>query len=164
MASARPVLDRPIAPTAKQEAFLSAHTMDTPFVVVDLDVVGERYDALVEALGEADIFYAVKANPAAAILALLVERGASFDVASRNEIEMVLAAGADPSRISFGNTIKKAKDIQWAYAQGVRLFAFDAEQELEKLMQHAPGATRTCPGRHTGSASSSGIRGSMSTS
>lgn len=137
-------LDRPAALTAKLEAFLSAHTSETPFVAIDLDIVAERYDALTEALPQADVFYAVKANPARPILDLLVAAGSKFDVASRNEVQMVLDAGADPSRISFGNTIKKARDIAWAYQQGVRLFAFDAEEELAKLTEHAPGATVFC--------------------
>jgi len=144
LASARLPLDVPAVPTAKLEAFLSAHTTETPFVVIDSDIVAERYDALVEALPEADVFYAVKANPARPLLDLLVARGGNFDVASRNEIQMVLDAGADPSRISFGNTIKKARDIAWAFEQGVRLFAFDAEEELAKLTEHAPGATVFC--------------------
>ena len=126
-------LDRPAALTAKLEAFLSAHTSETPFVAIDLDIVAERYVALTEALPQADVFYAVKANPARPILDLLVAAGSKFDVASRNEVQMVLDAGADPSRISFGNTIKKARDIAWAYQQGVRLFAFDAQEELAKL-------------------------------
>ena len=47
-------------------------------------------------------------------------------------------------RISFGNTIKKEKDIAWAYQQGVRLFAFDSEAELQKLARVAPGARVFC--------------------
>ena len=70
--------------------------------------------------------------------------GSSFDTASRGEIEMVIAAGATPRRISFGNTIKKQRDIAWAFEQGVRLFAFDSEAELRKLAESAPGARVFC--------------------
>ena len=118
--------------------------LETPFVVVDLDVVAERYDSLRVALPVADVFYAVKANPAPEILRMLVSRGSHFDVASPAEIDMCLAAGADPAVISFGNTIKKARHIADAYAKGVRLFAFDAEEELGKLIEHAPDATVFC--------------------
>ena len=139
-----------ISPTAverpysdKVAAFLD-EARETPFLVVDLDIVGERYDALRLALRRAEVFYAVKANPAEEILRLLVEKGASFDVASPAEIAMVLAAGATPDRISYGNTIKKQRDIAAAYAQGVRLFAFDSEAELAKLIASAPGSTVFC--------------------
>ena len=136
-------------PTVKLQEFIcaqtvSTRTIETPFVVVDLDVVAERFDALREALPVADVFYAVKANPAREILELVVARGGYFDVASPAEIEMCLAVGADPSAISFGNTIKKQRDIVAAYAKGVRLFAFDAEDELRKLIESAPDATVFC--------------------
>jgi ornithine decarboxylase len=132
------------APTTKLEEFLSAHTLETPFVVVDLDVVAERYDALHAALPEADIYYAIKANPARQILDLLVARGSSFDVASIGEIDQTLAAGADASQISFGNTIKKERHIAEAFAKGVRLYAYDSEEELAKLTRSARGSTVFC--------------------
>ena len=75
----------------------------------------------------------MKANPAPEVIRLLVGLGSCFDTASRPEIESVLAAGAVPERISFGNTIKKQRDIAWAYEKGVRLFAFNSEAELAKL-------------------------------
>ncbi len=57
---------------------------------------------------------------------------------------MIQATGVSMDRISFGNTIKKEKDIAWAYQQGVRLFAFDSEAELQKLARVAPGARVFC--------------------
>ena len=57
----------------------------------------------------------MKANPEPAVLTLLADLGSSFDCASLAEIEMALAAGVTPDRISFGNTIKKERDIAGAY-------------------------------------------------
>jgi ornithine decarboxylase len=57
---------------------------------------------------------------------------------------MCLDAGAKASGISFGNTIKKVSAIKAAYAEGVRMFAFDSAEELEKLAQHAPGSQVYC--------------------
>jgi ABC-type microcin C transport system permease subunit YejB len=56
--------------------------LETPFVVVDLQIVADRYHQLASALPMADIFYAIKANPAPEILRLLVSLGSRFDVAS----------------------------------------------------------------------------------
>ena len=70
--------------------------------------------------------------------------GSSFDTASVVEIEQALAAGATPDRITFGNTIKKERDIARAYALGVRLFAVDCEAEVEKIARAAPGAKVFC--------------------
>ena len=128
----------------KIRAYLAEERPSTPVLVVDLDVVATRYDKLAAALPSAEIFYAVKANPAPEILRLLVARGARFDVASPGEIDQCLVAGADPSLISYGNTIKKRSDIAYAFSKGVRLFAFDAEAELEKLADAAPGAEVFC--------------------
>lgn len=142
------VMSTPVL-SEKLERFLACNAIDptgipTPFLVVDTDIVAERYDALQTALPVADIFYAVKANPAPELLRLVLDRGGCFDVASPNEIAACFAVGARAHQISFGNTIKKRIDIQRAYDQGVRLFAFDSEQELDKLTEVAPGATVFC--------------------
>ena len=60
------------------------------------------------------------------------------------EIDLCLAQGIEPHRLSFGNTIKKQRDIAAAFSRGVRLFAFDSEAELEKLAESAPGAKVFC--------------------
>jgi ornithine decarboxylase len=130
--------------TERIARFLADTEPATPCLVVDLDVVGRSYETLQRLLPLARIYYAVKANPAPEVLKLLVGLGSSFDTASRGEIELCLEAGADPAHISFGNTIKKERDIAWAYAQGVRLFAFDSDAELEKLTRAAPGASVFC--------------------
>ena len=90
--------------TARIREFLKHRTDEGPCLVVDLDVVRENYLSFAKALPDTKVFYAVKANPAPEILKLLVELGACFDVASVSETEAVLAAGATPDRISYGNT------------------------------------------------------------
>ena len=117
---------------------------DGPCLVVDLDVVRDNYGAFAKALPDSRVFYAVKANPAPELLSLLVSLGSCFDTASVAEIEMVLAAGATAERISFGNTIKKERDIARAFALGVRLFAVDCKAEVEKIARAAPGAKVFC--------------------
>ena len=107
--------------------FFAEQQPATPCLVVDLDIVEENFRSLTAALPDAKIYYAVKANPAPEILSLLAAKGSSFDTASVPEIEMALAAGATAGRISFGNTIKKQRDIAKAYELGVRLFAFDSD-------------------------------------
>lgn len=124
--------------------FLAEKRPATPCLVVDLDMVARKYEALRAALPQAEIFYAVKANPAPEILARLAAAGSSFDTASAGEIRAALATGAAPARVSFGNTIKKAGDIAWAHGMGVDLFAFDAIEELRKIATHAPGAEVYC--------------------
>ena len=134
--SARAVVARP----SRVEAFIRANEFDRPTLVLDVDRVADQYHALKAGLGRARIHYAVKANPERAIIERLVELGSGFDAASRAEIELCLSLGARPSHISFGNTVKKPRDIEFAFNAGVTLFAADAEEELEKIADHAPGA------------------------
>ena len=115
-----------------------------PVLVVDLDVVKDNYTTFAKALPDTRVFYAVKANPAPEVLALLAKLGSCFDTASVQEIEMALTAGATPDRISFGNTIKKERDVARAYALGIRLFAVDCQAEVDKIARAAPGSKVFC--------------------
>lgn len=130
--------------TAKLARFMRDVRPATPYLVVDLDIVEANYRALADALPDARIFYAVKANPAQEVLDRLAGLGSSFDVASVAEAEQALSTGVDPARISFGNTIKKERDIQRAFELGIRLFAFDSEAELMKIARAAPGSKVFC--------------------
>jgi len=133
-------VDTRFAPVSRVETFLQSARFDRPTLVVDAQAVARQYAALAAGLGRAHIHFAVKANPAREIIETLVNLGSGFDAASRAEIELCLSQGADPAHISFGNTIKRASDIEFAYHAGIRLFAADAEQELEKIAECAPGA------------------------
>ncbi len=124
--------------------FLAEQKPETPCLIVDLDIVTQAYKLLRRYLPLARVFYAVKANPAPEVVGALKDLGSSFDVASRNEIDLCLGRGVAPDNVSFGNTIKKERDIAYAYEKGVRLFAFDSQAELEKLSRAAPGARVFC--------------------
>src|SRR3954454_1403466 len=119
--------------TERIREFLRNRREDGPCLVVDINVVHDNYLKFARALPNTRVFYAVKANPAPEVLRCLVRLGSCFDAASVAEIEMVLAAGATADRISFGNTIKKERDIARALELGVRLFAVDCEAEVEKI-------------------------------
>ena len=113
---------------------------ETPFVVVDTNIINQHYDSLVENFPYARIYYAVKANPAIEILSLLRDCGANFDIASTYELDKVMSLDVAAERCSYGNTIKKRKDIAYFYDKGVRLFATDAEADLRNIAELAPGA------------------------
>jgi len=119
--------------TERIREFLRNRREDGPVLVVDLDVVRDNYAKFARALPDTRVFYAVKANPEPQVLKLLAELGSCFDTASVVEIQLALEAGATPDRISFGNTIKKERDIARALELGVRLFAVDCEAEVEKI-------------------------------
>lgn len=130
--------------TPKITRFLAEESPATPCLVVDLEAVGAKYDALQDAFPQGQIYYAIKANPAVPILDLLEARGARFDVASMGEIALCLSHGIPASRLSYGNTVKAARAVAEAHRLGVSLFAFDSQEELEKIALHAPGARVFC--------------------
>src|SRR5499427_6154709 len=130
--------------TQRIREFLRKRNEEGPCLVVDLAIVRDNYNAFAKALPDTRVFYAVKANPAPEVLGLLASLGSCFDTASISEIDMVLATGAMPDRISYGNTIKKERDIARAYALGVRLYAVDCKAEVEKVARAAPGARVFC--------------------
>jgi ornithine decarboxylase len=124
--------------------FLADRRPEGPCLVVDLEVIRENYLRFARAMPATRIFYAVKANPAPEVLSLLAGLGSCFDTASVPEIEMALAAGATPERISFGNTIKKERDVARAHRLGVTLYAVDSIEEVEKVARAAPAARVFC--------------------
>ncbi|HRR39196.1 MAG TPA: type III PLP-dependent enzyme [Candidatus Paceibacterota bacterium] len=113
---------------------------ETPFLLINLNKVEEKYDELRHCMPFAKIYYAIKANPNNEVLKVLNSKGSCFDIATIYELDKILALGASPERISYGNTIKKEKDIAYAYKKGVRLFATDSESDLNKICRQAPGS------------------------
>ncbi len=123
--------------TERIREFLRSRRDDGPCLVVDRDVIRDNYFKFARSLPNTRVFYAVKANPAPEVLSLLATLGSCFDTASVVEIELALAAGATADRISFGNTIKKERDIVRSLELGVRLFAVDCEAEVAKIARAA---------------------------
>ncbi|MFZ1493584.1 MAG: type III PLP-dependent enzyme [Candidatus Competibacter denitrificans] len=113
---------------------------ETPFLVVLLDRVQEKYREFRTHFPAAKIYYAVKANPGVELLAVLRDLGSYFDIASIHELDRMLDLGVTPERLSYGNTIKKAKDIREAYEKGVRFFTSDCEADIRNLAKEAPGS------------------------
>lgn len=118
----------------------AAKSLETPFLVIDTSYVKENYNKLKSSISNTEIFYAVKANSHPSILETLRDIGSSFDVASKGEIVKLMDIGVSTDRMSFGNTIKKEKDIKFAWENGVEYFSIDAEMEVDKIARNAPGA------------------------
>ncbi|MEO8402731.1 MAG: diaminopimelate decarboxylase [Gammaproteobacteria bacterium] len=79
------------------------------------------------------ICYAVKANSNIAILNLFAKLQSGFDIVSLGELERVLAAGGDPSKIVFSGVGKKAAEIVRALEVGINCFNVESAAELERL-------------------------------
>ncbi|BDU50321.1 type III PLP-dependent enzyme [Haliovirga abyssi] len=114
--------------------------IETPALIMDLDIIENNYKSLVKNIDNSQIFFAVKANSHPKIVERLVRLGSSFDVASIGELDLVLSKNADVKKISFGNTIKKSKHIKYAYEKGVRIFVADEFLEIDKIAINAPNS------------------------
>jgi ornithine decarboxylase len=127
-------------PVALHPETLNALDAPTPFLALDLATVDARYQSLSDAIPGLQIHYAVKCNPAPAIVTRLAERGAGFEVASFGELELLCGLGVNAEEVLFSNPVKPASHITAAREAGLWRFAFDSEAELHKLAQAAPGA------------------------
>lgn len=131
-----------------------AGKVGTPCYVYSRAAIEERYHAFDSALAARDhlICYAVKANSNLAVLDLLARLGSGFDIVSGGELERVLAAGGDPTRVVFSGVGKTPEEMRRALAAGIYCFNVESEAELEilnavagKLGRPAPVALRVNP-------------------
>lgn len=114
--------------------------IETPCIIIDLGSIRKKYEELKACFKYCKVYYAVKANPAKEVIELLRDLGSNFDIASRYELDKVLSLGISADRVSYGNTIKKAKDIQYFYEKGVRMFASDSKEDMKHIATYAPGS------------------------
>ncbi len=112
----------------------------SPIMLVMREELTNQYNQFKSALPAVEAFYAIKANPHPEIIKHFIKLGASFDVASANEMNCVLSLGAKPSKVIFANPIKSAQDLKAAKKAGVDFMVFDNEPELYKIAKHCPRA------------------------
>jgi diaminopimelate decarboxylase len=117
-----------------------AKRFSTPLYVYSADQILERLGLFQEALADREhlVCYAVKANSALAILKLLADRGAGFDIVSGGELERVLAAAPEAvDRVVFSGVGKTAAEIDLALRSGILEFNVESEAELKLLAARA---------------------------
>ena len=114
--------------------------LNTPFLLVDLDIVREKYRKIKDSFEGVRVYYAIKANPEERIIEVLKEEGAGFEIASSYELNLLLKKGVDPSNIICSNPIKKDDFLKEAHQKGVDFFAFDSSEEVDKMASFAPGS------------------------
>ncbi|MGL6161709.1 diaminopimelate decarboxylase [Microbulbifer sp.] len=124
-----------------------AERFGTPTYVYSRAHFERQYRAYADALGEHPglICYAVKANSNLGILSLLAQLGSGFDIVSSGELERVLLAGGDPSKVVFSGVGKTAAEMRRALEVGVHCFNVESEAELERLDAVAAEMGTTAP-------------------
>jgi len=124
-----------------------AERFGTPCYVYSRATLERHWQVFDEALGTHPhlICYAVKANSSLAVLQILADLGSGFDIVSEGELERVLRAGGDPSRIVFSGVGKRAAEMQRALEAGIRCFNVESEAELVRLEAVAAGTGHIAP-------------------
>lgn len=113
---------------------VAAADYGTPLFVYDLDEVAERVAALQAVLPDrVELAYAVKANPALAVLRRMAESGIGADVASAGELAAVLRAGFAPERVVFTGPGKRDPELAEASGAGLRAITVESLGELDRL-------------------------------
>jgi diaminopimelate decarboxylase len=126
---------------------VAAERFGTPLYLYSAGTILDHYRRLNEALAGLDhlICYAVKANSNRAILRLLRDAGAGFDIVSGGELFRALKAGADSRKCTFAGVGKSRKEIEYALEQGVYSFNIESEAELDYINQIASAKNQRAP-------------------
>ena len=112
-----------------------ARAHGTPCYVYSRATLERHWHAFNDAFGAQPhlVCYAVKANSNLAILNLFARLGSGFDIVSGGELERVLRAGGDPSKVVFSGLGKKVAEIRKALEVGIRCFNIESEAELDRI-------------------------------
>lgn len=116
-----------------------AENCDTPTYVYDKSLICENFLAYQRAFGsrQHQICYAVKANSNLAVLKLLADLGAGFDIVSVGELQRVLLAGGLPEKTIFSGVGKTVDEIAFALDVGIEAFDIESLQELDTIISVA---------------------------
>ena len=126
---------------------VAAEKLGTPLYIYSTATLLDHFARLDAALAPLDhlICYAVKANSNRAILRLLHEAGAGFDIVSGGELFRALKAGADPAKCTFAGVGKTCEEIEYALERGVYSFNIESEAELDYINEIASRKSQRAP-------------------
>ena len=116
-----------------------AEQYGTPLYVYSRATLERHWNAFDKSVGEHPhlVCYAVKANSNLGVLNTLARLGSGFDIVSGGELERVIAAGGEPSKVVFSGVGKTSQEMEQALKLGIKCFNVESEPELERLNQVA---------------------------
>ena len=124
-----------------------AEHYDTPCYVYSKQAILQVYQAYSDSFSsiEHQICYAVKANSNLAVLGILAQAGAGFDIVSRGELMRVLAAGGQANRVVYSGVGKTRNDIEFALNKGISCFNVESVSELHLINEVAKQLDKSAP-------------------
>ena len=124
-----------------------AQQFGTPLYIYSKATLERHWHAFDKAFGDYPhlICFAVKSNPNIAVLQTMAKLGSGFDIVSQGELERVLKAGGDPSKVVFSGVAKNATEIARALQVGIRCFNVESQAELLQINQVAQQMGKIAP-------------------
>ena len=124
-----------------------AEEFGTPLYIYSRATLERHWHAFDSALGKHPhlICYAVKANSNIGILNVMAKLGSGFDIVSQGELERVLAAGGEASKVVFSGVAKSRAEIIRALEVGIRCFNVESVAELHHINQIAGEMGKVAP-------------------
>ena len=119
--------------------YLDRKNIETPFLLMDREKVKEKASLIGQNIRNSTVFYAVKANPDIEVIKLTDKLGMGFEIASEGELKLLSSIGVEPERIISSNPVKTFKFLKMAASYGVSYFAYDSEDEVDKMAKLLPG-------------------------
>ncbi len=119
----------------------------TPLYVYSRAALTEHFQAFADALQGKEhlICYAIKANSNLAILQIMAQLGAGFDIVSGGELARVVAAGGDPKKVVYSGVAKSVSEIEYALNLGIKCFNVESEAEMERINEVALRVGKVAP-------------------
>jgi ornithine decarboxylase len=111
-----------------------------PFLILDTAIVRDKVRRFRAAMPRVRPHYAVKANPDRRVLMALVQEGAGFEIASTQELDLLLGLGVPPAEVFYSNPVRSRESIAYAAAKGVEWFVVDSADELRRVHEIKPDA------------------------
>ncbi|ELS3715429.1 type III PLP-dependent enzyme [Vibrio fluvialis] len=111
----------------------SVEQFGAPLLMLDCDIIRQQYRALSAALPNVTLHFALKPLPHPVVVRTLLQEGASFDLATTGEVELVAQEGVPAERTIHTHPIKRDADIRDALAYGCNVFVVDNLNELAKF-------------------------------
>lgn len=119
--------------------YLDHTTQETPYLIIDSEKLKEKVFMIGSSILNSKVFYAVKANPDIEVLRFLNKLKMGFEISSEGELEVLAALKVKPDKIISSNPVKSLKFLKMASTYGIKYFAFDSPEEVDKLVKYIPG-------------------------
>lgn len=111
-----------------------------PFLILDTGIVRDKARRFRASMPRVRPHYAVKANPDRRVLKALAQEGVGFEMASIDELDLLISLGVSAAEVFYSNPVKSRDAIAYAAGKGVEWFVVDSVDESRRVFEVKPDA------------------------